>query len=83
MSQIIHLAWTGPFSIEQIRDFNDDAKDFGVYSIYGNHLVYGANVLLYLGKAQHQTFATRILQHDWLDWDTDAEGIWRVLVQQI
>ena len=37
----------------------------GIYQIYGSHPLYGNDVLLYIGKAQAQTFCTRIKQEGW------------------
>lgn len=42
-----------------------DGIDYGVYQIYGSHTVYGAGVLLYIGKAAQQTFGTRLSQEGW------------------
>src|SRR5699024_4002576 len=47
---------------------NNYEIDYGIYQIYGNHIVYGENVLLYIGQANEQTFYTRITQHAyWLE----------------
>lgn len=41
-------------------------NDYGIYQIYGKHPVHGYT-LLYVGKAEEQTFATRLKQHEyWL-----------------
>ncbi len=40
-------------------DSMNKEKDYGIYQIYGNHQAYGRDVLLYIGKAQDQTFAAR------------------------
>ena len=61
----IHIDWDGPFSIDDLPDLNDEDIDYGVYQIYGGHPVYGSSVLLYIGKAVEQTFATRIKQEEW------------------
>lgn len=45
-----------------MKTLNNDEIDYGIYQIYGNHLVYGDNVLLYIGQANEQTFYTRITQ---------------------
>lgn len=51
--EVIQIKWESPFRID---DLNDDEIDYGIYQIYGNHLVYGENVLLYIGQANEQTF---------------------------
>jgi len=63
----IEIEWTGAFSIEEISSLTNPVKDFGIYCIYGNHVVTGPETLLYIGKACDQTFATRFFQHaSWL-----------------
>jgi hypothetical protein len=37
--------------------------DYGLYQIYAHHLVFGSGALVYIGKAQEQTFGVRIAQH--------------------
>ena len=61
----IHLAWEGPFRLDNLSKLQDENKDYGVYQIYGRHLVYGSGVLLYIGKASDQTFGKRISQEGW------------------
>ncbi|MBK7128268.1 MAG: hypothetical protein IPM74_12415 [Crocinitomicaceae bacterium] len=69
MNNTIEILWTGPFSSQEILKMNGPT-DFGFYQLYGNHNIYGNNVLLYFGKASKQNFATRIPQHDdWFGWE--------------
>ncbi len=65
---VIEIKWSGPHKLDDVKEFyNDD--DYGVYQIYGTHPIFGSNTLLYIGKANSQTFSTRLIQHnDWLDW---------------
>lgn len=42
---------------------NHTGKDIGVYQIYGKHLIYGGDVLLYIGMAPKTSFAERISAH--------------------
>jgi hypothetical protein len=65
--KLIEIEWEGPFTIKEIENYNG-SEDFGLYMAYGNHRVYGENVLLYVGKAEQQTFSVRILQHMNEDW---------------
>jgi len=69
------VMWDGPFSRDEvIGRFNDEGKppdydgaDYGLYQIYGRHILCGADTLLYIGRATGQTFARRFRQHnDWL-----------------
>ena len=75
VEQIIHIYWEGPFSLSNLNKLNDDTTDYGIYQIYGPHPSYCRNVLLYIGKANQQTFKTRIKQHDWETWQYDEGRI--------
>lgn len=83
----IKIEWEGSYSLEEIglnditynyslknAKLNDEAMDYGIYQIYGNHPVYGTNVLLYIGKAQEQTFAKRISREGW-EYNEDSKNI--------
>lgn len=70
--RVIHLLWEGPYSLKQLINKSnrpdDSKKDYGLYQVYGDHVVYGPGSLLYIGKACDQTFFTRLKQHaDWCD----------------
>ncbi len=74
---IINIKWEGPLTLSTVvKEKNDWGKrpeyagnDYGLYQIYGRHILGGENMLLYLGKAVDQTFAARFKQHkkDWID----------------
>lgn len=66
MKNVIHLQWEGPFTQEEINSLNNESSDYGIYQIYGTHPIYGSDVLVYIGKASNQTFATRLKQHKWV-----------------
>jgi len=83
----IKIEWEGSYSLKDIgfneseytyslKDaiLNDEAIDYGIYQIYGYHPVYGNNVLLYIGKAQKQTFAKRIAQEGW-EYNEDSKNL--------
>ncbi|MCQ4241913.1 hypothetical protein [Stutzerimonas stutzeri] len=61
----IHVQWEGPFSYDDACKLRDGAHDYGIYQIYGSHPVYGSDVLIYIGKADIQTFGARLSQHHW------------------
>ncbi len=63
----IHINWEGPFTHSEALNLNSKC-DYGLYTFYGDHLMYGKDVLLYLGKAEKQTFGIRIRQHNWELW---------------
>ena len=66
-AEIIHLQWDGPFTYEKMTTFNGPT-DFGIYQVCGLHPVYGAS-LLYVGRAQKRTFATRLQEEGWPFWE--------------
>jgi hypothetical protein len=44
-----------------------DGGDYGLYQIYGRHILGSRNALLYIGEATEQTFSARFQQHEsWL-----------------
>jgi len=82
----IKIEWDGPYKLSDIgyieteekyqyKDSTlDTNKDYGIYQIYGNHPVYGHNVLLYIGKADQQTFSHRLSQEAW-EFNEDYKNI--------
>jgi hypothetical protein len=60
---IIDIVWDGPFTLADVKGYNGNT-DYGVYQIYGTRNSV-ADELLYIGKAESQTFGQRIPQHDW------------------
>lgn len=68
--EIIHIIWDGPYNFSEVDNFNNDEIDFGLYQIYGPHPVYGADVLLFIGKTTDElpfdvTFGDTILTENW------------------
>jgi hypothetical protein len=39
--RIIHIEWSGPYSLAGVDGFRDQRRDRGLYQIYGHHPVYG------------------------------------------
>lgn len=70
----VRVEWEGPFSIEEVLKLNDQNDDYGLYQIYGRHIIFGANSLLYIGKAEGLTFSQRFNQHC-LEWLLEEEGV--------
>lgn len=65
--KVINIAWEKiPFNFDTIGSFNGK-HDYGVYQIYGHHPAYVNDTLLYIGKAQIQTFGVHLTQesHHW------------------
>lgn len=72
----INVTWKGPFTVDTVIQKNKDAgsapdydgEDYGLYQIYGWHILGGNVTLLYIGQAVRQTFSRRVKQHQkwWL-----------------
>ncbi len=72
----IEIKWDGPFTVQEvIKNMKDggeapdyDGDDYGLYQIYGEHVLNGKDTLLYIGQATQQTFSMRLAQHkkDWM-----------------
>lgn len=81
----IKIEWEGPLSLDQIirgktdggNELNNwEGKDYGLYQIYGKHILYGQNTLLYIGIATERTFSQRFREHEkWLPDDQDEQDI--------
>ena len=70
----VTIEWEGSFSLDYVIDnLNDGKDDYGLYQIYGTHIVYGANSLLYIGKAEGLTFSQRFSQHR--EWLSEEESV--------
>jgi len=65
MERVIHVEWSGSYSYSEVinnslkDDFTVKPSDSGLYQIYGNHPVYGNDVLIYIGKT-NQNFLKRL-----------------------
>ena len=75
ITEHIHVQWEGPFSYAEALALRDDVSDYGVYQIYGSHPVYGSDVLIYIGKADSQTFGIRFSQEDWHYTNQDSSRV--------
>jgi len=72
----VHITWEGPYTYEKVikkltdggnKKDNWDGEDYGVYQIYGKHILSRHRALLYIGKAFRQTFSRRFKDHEkWL-----------------
>ncbi len=69
----IKIEWEGPFSIEEVLELGDRSKDYGLYQIYGHHIVYGKDSLLYIGETG-QTFSQRF-KSEHVMWLEEEEGV--------
>ncbi|HDR7669617.1 TPA: hypothetical protein QCX97_003504 [Bacillus wiedmannii] len=48
-TSLIQILWHGPYSITDLVKLKNEEIDYGIYQSYGNHPVYGNDVLLYIG----------------------------------
>lgn len=55
--------WNGPYRYNEVMEQGQDDHKAGLYMIYGNHPVYGTNVLLYIGRTFKNT-KNRIENHE-------------------
>ena len=75
------VEWVGPNQLDAIlKGFNDggmpplyDGHDYGLYQIYGRHILAGSDTLLYIGEATRQTFSSRFSTH--MSWLANEEEI--------
>jgi hypothetical protein len=71
-TKLLRIVWEGPYSLADVSKKSGD-DDCGLYQIYAHHMVFGAGALVYVGKAQDQTFSARFAQHDhWLKDENDV-----------
>ncbi|HEX5746265.1 MAG TPA: hypothetical protein VFZ09_08470 [Archangium sp.] len=73
--RLVRINWIGPFAPDKVPVNPEYDDNFGLYQIYGIHEVFGPQSLLYIGKAEHLSFAERINQHlsNWLSSNSDAQ----------
>ncbi len=69
------ISWDGPYTPHQVmKQFTDgggapdyDGDDYGLYQIYGRHVLGDRDALLYVGETTEPTFSGRLRQHEsWL-----------------
>ena len=68
----VTVEWTGPFEIDEVLEMTGK-DDYGIYQIYGHHIIFGEASLLYVGET-NQTFGRRFSghKHEWLQ---EEEGV--------
>lgn len=81
----LKIEWEGPLTLDQvIKEKSDggdkfnkwEGNDYGLYQIYGRHILYKQNALLYVGIATESTFSQRFKDHEkWLCDDQDTQDI--------
>jgi hypothetical protein len=79
--RIIRIKWSIPFDLDEvINKLNDGGKkpnwsgnDYGIYQIYGKHILCGENALLYIGVATENTFSGEFIEPE--TWVIKEEGV--------
>ncbi|MEK3981638.1 hypothetical protein MKY37_21785 [Psychrobacillus sp. FSL K6-2836] len=66
-AHLIQIQWEGPYKLIELPSLMREDTDYGIYQIYGNHPIYGNDVLLYIGKSDCQTIGKRVFQEDWIN----------------
>jgi hypothetical protein len=62
-TKTIFIDWEGPFTLDELEELDDPRIDYGLYQVYGSHLLYGEEVLLYLGATGgERTFGNRLAE---------------------
>lgn len=74
MLERIDIFWEGPLTLESSKELNGPT-DYGLYQFYGNHIIYGQNALLYIGRAKDISFGARMGQHKLKDWTGSSGNI--------
>ena len=67
-TKIIDIEWEGPLKAKEVADEKNRSIDYGVYQYYGDHPVYGLDVLLYIGQASAKTFGKEIRPDKFENW---------------
>jgi hypothetical protein len=72
--RLVQVRWYGPFTVEDVCATDGGwATKQGLYQVYGQHVVFGPEALLYIGMTDGQTFGSRFKQHErWLKFESDT-----------
>ena len=54
----VRIEWEGPLSLDEVKELADGDEDCGLYQIYGRHIIFGDDSLLYIGMTT-STFRSR------------------------
>ncbi len=71
----VHIVWTGPLTLDTAEALQDEKEHVGLYQVYGGHVVYGTDLLLYIGKAGRQPIGRRLAQEKWWRQHHDTDSI--------
>ena len=62
----VRVEWEGPYPIKQVYGMCALNDGPGLYQIYGRHVIYGSECLLYIGRTE-DTFGKRV-RSNYADW---------------
>ena len=48
----VRVEWDGPFTVEQVFEMRGPNDGAGLYQIYGRHMIFGPDCLLYIGRTE-------------------------------
>ena len=71
--QTVRVEWEGPLTVDEVLELRNRNRDFGLYQIYGRHIIFGLNSLLYVGST-NKTFSQR-LRNGHVGWLADEESV--------
>ena len=57
--RLVRIDWEGPLTMGEVLT-RTGPNDYGIYQVYGHHVVFGSNALVYIGRAREQTFGVRL-----------------------
>ena len=60
--QSVRIEWEGTFSVDDVIASLNNKDDYGLYQIYGKHIIFGENSLLYIGMTD-KPFSERLKTH--------------------
>ena len=72
----VRVEWKGPLSLDEVKELDDDDEDCGLYQIYGRHIIFGDDSLLYVGMTTW-AFERRFFSGDdpHISWLVEEEGV--------
>lgn len=80
----VRVEWEGPISLDEVKELDDKDEDCGLYQIYGRHIIFGDDSLLYIGMTT-STFRSRFFsgREPHIEWLVEEEGVLSVYVGRI
>lgn len=72
----VRVKWEGPLSLDEVKELDNEDEDCGLYQIYGRHIIFGDDSLLYVGMTT-STFRRRFIDgtEPHISWLVEEEGV--------